>query len=134
MSATRRHRPLALQLALAAVLGQLLLPQVYSGLRAERLVDPRLYAFCGVRPAAANRGLATARLVDPRAPAPTPAHDDGDCAWCGVLHAIHHAAPTGLALRLPSQRPSMPGVTSLDRAPTVRLVYLPQLRGPPFSF
>ncbi|WP_028006417.1 DUF2946 family protein [Solimonas flava] len=129
MSAIRRHRPLALLLALTALLGQLLLPQLYSGLRAERLADPRLYAFCGV-----DRATPDARASATRGAARAPAHDGGDCAWCGVLHAVHHATPTVPAFHLPSQRHPVPEVAPLARAPAVRLVHLPQLRGPPFSF
>ncbi|WP_020650273.1 DUF2946 family protein [Solimonas variicoloris] len=128
MSAIRRHRPLALLLALTALLGQLLLPQLYSGLRAERLAEPRLYAFCGV-----DRATPDARARAPRGAAPAPAHDGG-CAWCGVLHAVHHATPTLAAFHLPTQRPPRRGVVPLARAPAVRLVHLPQLRGPPLSF
>lgn len=127
MSTCRRHRPLALLLALTALFGQLLLPRLYSGLRAEWLDDPRLYAFCGV-----DRTMPDARASATRAHARALA--DGDCTWCGVLHAFHHGAPTLPAFHCPPQRHPSPEVAPPGRAPTVRLVHLPQLRGPPLSF
>lgn len=118
-----------------ALIGQLLLPIAHAQSWARANGHPLLYAFCGQISPALVEQLRRTALPDIR-PGWLNNADHGtlaklSCSLCGALHSGHLAGGTGLpplsfTLAGPPAKP-----TRLTAVPHVRLVVLPQLRGPP---
>ncbi len=122
-------------ISVIALIGQLLLPAAHAQAWAQQNGNPLLYAFCGkVSPQLAEQFLATAPPELLRAfqlkQAPQQAQFTA-CDLCVSAQAgqlLLPASPPTLQLEQAQQARVD---HALSPAPAVRLVRLPQLRGPP---
>lgn len=118
-----------------ALIGQLLLPITHAQSWARANGNPLLYAFCGQISPALVEQLRRTALPDIRPGWSNKADHDTlaklSCSLCGALHGGHLAGSTGLPPLSFTLAGSPARPTRLAPPPDVRLVVLPQLRGPP---
>ncbi len=130
----KRQQWLLLLISAIALVGQMLLPIAHAQNMAQRGGNPLLYAFCGkVSPAMAEQLLAVAPPELLQA-LENSQHDQqqpvSSCELCALVHA-GHAGPAWQPVLLLDGTSSQQAGAQQPFAPTVQLVQLPLLRGPP---
>ncbi len=134
MNQTSRHRYriVILLLGFIALLGESMMSRALPGPGLQGAVGELssiASSFCGAgRPSTAAVPEAYSGLVE-RGSAPVTRHLH--CTWCGILHAGLHPGATPRVIAHTLARAEAPGAAALRAAPIVRLVRLPERRGPP---